>query len=103
MLKKIKGMFPKIPVNVQEGSGECLKGFRGMFKKIPGNVRKDSGEFSIGFRGMFKEIPGNVREDSGESKFRFIFWNVAYFLSNSAIKLRKSKGIFSSLLITTYN
>ena len=52
---------------------------------------------------MFQKIPGNVRKDSRESKFRFVLWNLAYFLSNSAIKLRKNKGIFSALLITTYN
>ena len=74
-----------------------------MFKKIPGNVQEDSGECSKKFQGMFKKIPGNGQEDFGESKFRFILWNLAYFLSNSAIKLRKNKGIFSALLITTYN
>ena len=52
---------------------------------------------------MFKRIPGNAQEDFGESKFRFILWNLAYLLSNLAIKLRKNKGIFSALLITTYN
>ena len=96
-------MFEKILGNVPEDSGECSRGFRGMFEKIPGNVQEDSGECSRVFRGMFEKIPGNVREDSGESKFRFILWNVAYFSSNSAIKLRKNKGIFSALLITTYN
>ena len=74
-----------------------------MFKKIPGNVRRDSGECSERFLGMFEKIPGNVQEDFEESKFKFISWNLAYFLSNSEIKLRKNKGIFSALLITTYN
>ena len=36
-------MFEKIPGNVQEDSGECLKRFRGMFQKIPGNVQEDTG------------------------------------------------------------
>ena len=85
-----------IPGNVPEDCGECPRRFRGMFKKIPRNVRRDSGECSRGFRGMLKK-------DFAESKFRFILWNLAYFLSNSAIKMRKNKGIFSALLITTYN
>ena len=74
-----------------------------MFQRIPGNVEEDFGGFSRRFWGMFKEIPGNAQEDFGESKFRFILWNLAYFLSNSAIKMRKNKGILSVLLITTYN
>ena len=74
-----------------------------MFEEIAENVQDDSGECSRGFRGMFKKIPGEAQEDFGESKFRFILWNLAYFLSNSAIKMRKNKGIFSALLITTYN
>ena len=67
-------MLKKIPGNVQEHSGECLKRFRGMLVKIPGNVqedsgeclkilrnvRKDSGECSRRFREMFKKVPGNV-------------------------------------------
>ena len=81
-------MFEKIPGNVQDDSGECSRRFQGMFEKILGNVQEDSGD---------------VREDSGESKFRFVLWNLAYFLSNSVNKLRKNKGIFSALLITTYN
>ena len=74
---------------------------RGM--SIPGNAQEDSGECSKRFRGMLKKIPGNVRKDSGESKFRFVLRNLAYFLSNSAIKWRQNKGIFSMLLLTTYN
>ena len=41
--------------------GECWKRFRGMFKRIPGNVQKDSGECSKGFRGMFEKIPGKLK------------------------------------------
>ena len=93
----------KIPGNVEEDSGECSKRFWGMFRKIPGNVRKDSGECLRKFQGMLEKIPGNVREGCGESNFRFILWNLAYFLSNSAIKLRQNKGIFPTLLLTTYN
>ena len=52
---------------------------------------------------MFEKIPGNVKEDSKESKFRFTLWNLADFLSNSAITLRQNKGIFSTLLLATYN
>ena len=74
-----------------------------MFEDIPGIVQEDFGVCSRGFRGMLKKIPGKAQEDFGESKFRFILWNLAYFLSNSAIKMRKNKGIFSALLITTYN
>ena len=81
-------MFQKIAGNVQEDFGECSKRLRGVFKEIPG---------------MFKRIPGNAQEDFGESKFRFILWNLACFLSNSTIKVWKNKGIFSALLITTYN
>ena len=111
-------MLKKIPGNAEEDSGECWRGFRGMLKKIPGNVPEDSGECSRRFRemlkgmqwectrifrGMFEKILGNVQEDSGESKFRFILWNLAYFLTNSVIKLRQNKGMFSMLLLTTYN
>ena len=93
-----------IPENVPKDSGECSKRFRGMLKKIPGNVREDPGEYSRRFREMFEKILGNAQEDFGESKFRFILYNLAYFLSNSAIKMRKkNKGILSVLLITTYN
>ena len=74
-----------------------------MLKKISGNVLKDFEECSRRFGGMLKKIPGNVRKDSGESKFRFILWSLAYFLSNSAIKLRQNNGIFSTLLLATYN
>ena len=74
-----------------------------MFEEILGNVQEDSVECSKRFRVMFEEIPGNAQEDFGESNFRFILWNLVYFLSNSAIKLRKNKIIFSALLITTYN
>ena len=94
MLKKIPGMFKRIPENVQEDFGESSRISRGMFKKIPGNVQEDSGQCSKRFRGMFKKILGNAREESGESKFRFILWNVAYFSSNSAIKLRQNKEYF---------
>ena len=88
--------------NIGTGNGmRGMRGTRGMFTKIPGNLLEDSGECGRRFRGMFQKIPGNVREDSGKSKFRFILWNLAYLLSNSAIKLRKNKWIFSSLLITT--
>ena len=93
----------KIPGNVEEDSGECSKRFWGMFRKIPGNVRKDSGECLRKFQETLEKIPGNVREGSGESNFRFILWNLAYFLSNSAIKLRQNKRIFPTLLLTTYN
>ena len=105
-----RGMSQKLPGNVQRDSGECWRRFRGMFEQIPGDVEEDSGECSRGFRGMLEKIRGNVQEDSREysrkfreSKFRFIMWNLAYFLSNSAIKMRKNKGILSVLLITTYN
>ena len=67
-----------------------------MFKKIPGNVQEDSGECSRRFQGMLKKISGNLNLD--------LFCEILLiFLSNSAIKLRKNKGIFSALLITTYN
>ena len=38
MLKKIRGMFKKIPENVLEDFGGCLRIFQGMLKKIPGNL-----------------------------------------------------------------
>ena len=91
------GMFTRIPGNLLEDSGECY------YFNISGNVPEDSGECSKRFRAMFKKIPGNAQADFRESKFRFILWNLAYFLSNSAIKLWKNKGIFSVLLITNYN
>ena len=37
-------------------------------------------------------ILGNVQEDSGESKFRFICWNLACFLSTFAVKLLRNNG-----------
>ena len=87
-------MFPKIPENIRKDSGECSKRFRGMFEKIPGNVPEDSGECSRRFWGLFKRIPGNLNLD--------LFCEILLIiLSNSAIKLRKNKGIFSALLITT--
>ena len=55
-----RGMFQRIPRNVEEDSEECSRGFRGMLKKIPGDVRKDSAECLKRFRGMFEEIPGNA-------------------------------------------
>ena len=70
MLKKIPGMFKRIPENVQEDSGECSRIFRVMFKKIPGNVQEDSGECSKRFRecsrrflGMLEKNPGNLNLD----------------------------------------
>ena len=81
-------MFKKIPGNVQEDSEEYSKRFQGMFKKILGNVEEDSGECSKGFRGMLKKISGNLNLD--------LFCEILLiFLSNSAIKLRKNKGIIN--------
>ena len=34
-------MLKKIPENVEDDSGECLKRFQVMFKKIPGNLTLD--------------------------------------------------------------
>ena len=50
-------MFARIPGNV------VILLFRGMFEKIPGNVQEDSGECSRRLRGMIEKIPGNVRKD----------------------------------------
>ena len=47
-------------------SGECSKRFRGMFKRIPANAQEDSGKCSRGFREMFKRILGNIRKESGK-------------------------------------
>ena len=105
-------MLLKIPGSVPEDFRECSRKFRGMFKKILGNIPEDSEECSKGFRGMFKRIPGNVQVDSGESKFRFISWNLACFLSNFAVKLlrnnRKKQSLRNSskeniFFTTTYN
>ena len=62
-----------------------------MLKKIPGNVPEDSGECSRRFRGMLKKISGNL--------------NLDWFCEILLIVLicKKNKGIFSVLLITTYN
>ena len=85
-----------IPGNVSEDSGECSRRFRGMFKKIPGNVQRNSRECSRRFRGMVKKISGNLNLD--------LYCEILLiFLSNSANKMRKNKGIFSALLITTYH
>ena len=87
-------MFEETPENVEEDSGECSKKFGGMFEEIPGNVQEDSGECSRRFRGMLKKISGNLKLD--------LFCEILLiFLSNSATKMRKNKGIFSALLITT--
>ena len=96
MFENIRGMFEEISENVQEDSGKCSKRLRRMFKTIPGNVREDSGECSRRFQEKLKKISGNLNLD-------LFCENLAYFLSNSAIKMRKNKGIFSALLITTYN
>ena len=111
-MRGTRGIFTKIPGNLLGDSGECC------YFIISGNVEEDSGEYSKRFRGMFPKIPWNAEEDSGECSRRFrgmferiprnlnldLFCEILLiFLSNSAIKLRKNKGIFSALLITTYN
>ena len=62
-----RGMFQRIPGNVQRDPGECLKRSWGMFEEILGNVQEDSGEIP----GMYKKILGNIRKDSGECSRRF--------------------------------
>ena len=64
-------MLKKIPANVEEHSGECLRRFRGILKKIVGNVSTDSGECSRKFQGMLVKIPGNAQEDFRECWQRF--------------------------------
>ena len=66
-----RGMFQRIPGNIEQHSGECSRGFRRMLKKIPGDVQEDSGEYSTRLRGIFEKIRGNVRRDSGEYSRRF--------------------------------
>ena len=88
----IPGNSRKNSGNVREDSGECSRRFQRMLLKIPGNVIKDSVECSRRFQGMFHRIPGNVQEDSGGSKFWFTSWNLAYFLSNFAVKMLRYKG-----------
>ena len=56
MFEDIPGMFKKILRNV---------------RKDPRNVQEDSGECLRGFPEMFKKILGNAQEDFRESKFRF--------------------------------
>ena len=65
-----------------------------MCAEIPGNVQGDSGECSRRFRGMLKKIL-NLNLD--------LFCEILLFLSNAEIKMRKTKEMFSALLITTYN
>ena len=36
-----RGMFTRIPGNVEENSGECRRRFRVMFERIPGNLNLD--------------------------------------------------------------
>ena len=81
-----------IPGNSQKHYGECSRRFRRMLQKIPGTVPEDSGECCRGIPGMFKRILGNVQEDSRDSKFRFTPSNLAWFLSNFAVKLLRNKG-----------
>ena len=89
-------MLVKIPGNVQEDSGKCLKRFRGMFEKIPGNVPEDSGECSRRFRGMFKKIPGNVSKDL----FIFDLFNVD---NNTPFLTFGNKTSFPRRVTTTSN
>ena len=42
------------------GTGNGMRGMQGMFPRIPGNLLEDSGEC------YYFNIPGNVPEDSGE-------------------------------------
>ena len=54
-----------IPGNVEEDSEECLKRLRGMFEKIPENVRivsKDFGECWQRFWRMLKKIEGFIMQ-----------------------------------------
>ena len=99
LILAFRRMLGKIPGNVQKDFGECFRGFRecwrrswGILLKIPRNVPEDSWGGSRSFREMFKRSPGNVQEDSGESKFRFISWKLACFLSNFAVKLLRNNG-----------
>ena len=99
LILAFRRMLGKIPGNVQKDFGECFRGFRecwrrswGILLKIPRNVPEDSWGGSRSFREMFKRSPGNVQEDSGESKFRYISWKLACFLSNFAVKLLRNNG-----------
>ena len=56
----------KIPRNVQQESGKCLRRFDRMFKKILGNVEEDSGECWRRLRRTCEKIPGNVQADFGK-------------------------------------
>ena len=51
-----RGMFQKIPENVEKYSGECSKIFRGMFQKIPGNVSEDARECWQRLSRMLKKV-----------------------------------------------
>ena len=55
-------------------------------------VYRYTGECPQTFQGMSPNNLGNIQEDSGESKFWFISWNLACFLSSLAVKLLQSKG-----------
>ena len=66
-----RGMFQRIPGNIEQHSGECSRRFWGMFQRISENVEEDSGGCSRGFRGIFHKIAGNFRKDSGECSKRF--------------------------------
>ena len=72
-------------------------------KKIPGNVPEDSGECSRRFWGMIEKIPGMFERITENLNLDLFCEILPIFLSNSAIKPRKNKGIFSALLITTHN
>ena len=85
-----RGISQRIPGNV------IILTFQGMFHKIPGNVRRDSGECPRRFRGMFERIPGNLNLD--------LFCDILLiFYQILQVNCQKNKGIFSALLITTYN
>ena len=99
--QKFQWIFSNITGNVAKHSGtgyvlkhcgECCQTFWGMSPNILENVAKHSGECPQKFQGMSLNIPGNVPENSGESKFRFISWTLACFLSNFAVKLLQNKG-----------
>ena len=55
----MRGMFTRIPpISYRIPGNVIILKFRGMFQRIPGNVEEDSGECSREFREIFKKIPG---------------------------------------------
>ena len=67
LLHKIQ-LFIKPAIQERGGGAQGMQGMRGrgMFEKIPGNVQEDPGECSKKLRGMLIKVLRNVTKDSSK-------------------------------------